>query len=287
MMIGPFVAACGVVLFYVPAKVTSGGASGIANILYNLFGFDVGTTSFCVNLPLICLGMFVFGLKYGLKTLIGSTLMSFWMTMIAKVTHYQALMDISEPVNILLSAVFGGLLLGSGIAITMKSGCNTGGVDVIAQTIGHFFPIRVGSISFCFNAVIVGSSAFLIGVQPMLFSIIAMFCSSYMVNYVLTGFGTGKAKSVYIVSEHHQVIIERVFEELHRGGTLIDSVGAYSHAEMKMLLVLVPNHQYQKLIRIVNEEDPNAFVIVNEAYNVLGKGFVPLKKIANATTAED
>ena len=122
LIFGPVIAAVGIALFYTPAKITSGGASGVANILYNLFGFDPGIVTFFVNLPLIAVGVFVFGLKYSLKTLIGSSLLSMWVSVFGRITGYAGFLDVGEPVNILLSAIFGGVLLGTGIGITMKSG---------------------------------------------------------------------------------------------------------------------------------------------------------------------
>lgn len=287
LIVGPFTAAFGIAVFYTPAKITSGGAAGVANILYNLFGFDLGLTSLCVNIPLIVIGMIVFGIKYGVKTLIGSSLLSFWMTVIGRVTNYEGILDSSIPTYVLLSALFGGVLLGAGIGITMKAGCNTGGADIIAQSIAHYTPISVGTISFCFNALVVGSSGYFIGIEPMLFSIIGMACSSTTVNYVLTGFGTRHSKAVYIVSDHIDIIGKDVVEIMHKTGTLLDGTGVYTNHEHKILLVLVQNHQYQRLLRIINADDPKAFVFVNEAYNVMGKGFAPLQKVADATTAED
>lgn len=287
LIIGPAIAAFGIAIFYTPAKITSGGAAGVANILYNLFGFDLGLTSLLVNIPLIGIGMCIFGFKYGLKTLIGSSLLSFWISLYGRITEYHGILDVTEPVNILLSAIFGGVLLGSGIGLTMRAGCNTGGTDIIAQSIAHYTPLAVGTISFLFNAIVVGSSGYFIGLQPMLFSIIGMSCSSYMVNYVLTGFGTKRSKAVYIVSDNISLIGNDVVNEMKKTGTLLDGTGVYTQHEHKILLVLVQNHQYQRLLRIINREDPKAFVFVTEAYNVMGKGFVPLKKVADATTVED
>lgn len=287
VLIGPFVAAVGIALFYTPARITSGGAAGVANILYNLFGFDLGLVTFLVNLPLIGLGVLVFGFKYSLKTFIGSSLLSIWVSYFGHITGYTGFLDVTEPVNILLSAIFGGVLLGTGIGLTMKSGCNTGGTDIVAQSVAHYSPISVGTVSFCINFVIVGASGYFIGFQPMLFSIIGMFCSSFMVNYVLTGFGTRRSKTVYIISDNIASIGDRVCSELHRSGTVWEATGYYTGEKHKILMVLVPNHQYQKMIRIINQEDPSAFVYVGEAYKVMGRGFSPLKKMADITVAED
>ncbi len=287
LICGPFIAAFGITVFYTPAKITSGGAAGVANILYNLFSFDIGVTSLCVNIPLIVIGMCVFGVKYGIKTLIGSSLLSFWMTAIGRITGYRSILDVSLPVYVLLSALFGGVLLGCGIGITMKAGCNTGGTDIVAQTVAHFTPVAVGTVSFCFNVLVVGSSGYFIGLEPMLFSIIGMACSSYTVNYVLTGFGTKQSKAVYIVSDALEEVVKAVVNELNKTGTVLNGTGVYTNQKHKMLLVLVQNHQYQRLLRIINRCDPKAFVFVNEAYSVMGKGFTPLRRAADQTSVED
>ncbi len=279
LLFGPFIAACGVSLFYTPAKIVAGGSTGLATIVFYLTGLDQGAVMMCINVPLIVIGMVVFGFKYGIKTLIGSTLLSFWVSILGRYTNYQGFLDTAEPINVLLSAIFGGILLGSGIGITMRSGCNTGGTDIVAQVINHYSPLSIGTIQFAFNFLVVSLSGVFIGIQPMLFAIIAMFVSAQSVNYVLTGFGNNLAKNVYIISDYHTAeISRRVISELHHTGTLIEGTGMYTAQERIILMVVVPNHQLNALIRIINEEDPKAFVFVNEAYRVLGRGFVNLKK---------
>ena len=255
LAIGPLIAGIAAALFYTPARITGGGATGIGTIFFYLFGFDQGIVMMCVNVPLILIGMKVFGWRYGIKTLIGSTLLSFWTTLIGHMTGYQGILDYSEPINVLLSAIYGGVLMGVGIGLTMKSGCNTGGTDIVAQVIAHYFPISVGSIEFIFNA--------------------------QLVNYVVMNFGTKLAKSVYIFTEEHvPEIARRVIAELHHGGTAFHGTGIYTSKARSMLLVVVPNHQINYLLKIIHDEDPKAFVFVTEAYEVLGRGFVPLKKAA-------
>ncbi len=279
LIIGPFIAACGVALFYTPAKIVAGGSTGLASIIFYLTGFDQGIAMMCINVPLILIGIYVFGFKYGIRTLVGSTLLSVWVSFLGHVTDYQGFLDVSEPINVLLSAIFGGILLGSGIGITMRSGCNTGGTDIVAQVINHYTPMNVGTVQFCFNFMVVSLSGVFIGIQPMLFAIIAMFVSAQMVNYVLTGFGNNLAKNVFIISDYHTAeISRRVIAELHHTGTLIEGTGMYTAQERIILMVVVPNQQLNALVRIINEEDPKAFVFVNEAYRVLGRGFRNLKK---------
>ncbi len=283
LVIGTMLSATAGAVFYTPARITGGGATGIGTIFYYLFGLDQGNVMLCVNIPLILFGMKVFGWKYGIRTLIGSVMLSVWTTIIGTATNYQGFLDYSDNVNVLLSALFGGVLMGTGIGLTMKSGSNTGGTDIISQVVSHYFPVRIGTVSFSVNAVVVSCGGIFLGLQPMMFAIIAMYLSSQLTNYVLLGFGTNLAKAVYILSDEHiSDISQRVISELHRGGTVLQGTGIYTDKAHSMLIVIVPNNQLNYLMKIISTEDPAAFVFVTEAYEVLGRGFVSLKKVAEA-----
>ena len=282
LLIGTMLSATAGAVFYTPARITGGGATGIGTIFYYLFGLDQGNVMLCVNIPLVLFGMKVFGWKYGIRTLIGSVMLSIWTTIFGHLTGYQGFLDYSDNVNVLLSALFGGVLMGIGIGLTMKSGSNTGGTDIISQVVSHYFPVRVGTVSFSVNALVVSCGGIFLGLQPMLFAIIAMYLSSQLTNYVLLGFGTNLAKAVYILSDEHiPDISQRVITELHRGGTVLQGTGIYTDKAHSLLIVIVPNNQLNYLMKIISVEDPTAFVFVTEAYEVLGRGFVSLKKIAD------
>ena len=282
LLIGTMLSATAGAVFYTPARITGGGATGIGTIFYYLFGLDQGNVMLCVNIPLVLFGMKVFGWKYGIRTLIGSVMLSIWTTVFGHLTGYQGFLDYSDNVNVLLSALFGGVLMGMGIGLTMKSGSNTGGTDIISQVVSHYFPVRVGTVIFSVNAIVVSCGGIFLGLQPMLFAIIAMYLSSQLTNYVLLGFGTNLAKAVYILSDEHiPDISQRVITELHRGGTVLQGTGIYTDKAHSLLIVIVPNNQLNYLMKIISVEDPTAFVFVTEAYEVLGRGFVSLKKIAD------
>ncbi len=278
---GAFVAACGASLFYTPGHITGGGATGVGTIIYFLTGMDQGLAMMIVNIILFALGVYFFGFRYGIKALIGSTMLSIFVSILGILTSYQGVLDYSDRMNVLMSAIFGGVCMGSGIGLVLKSGCNTGGSDIVAQIICHFSPFAFGTIQFICNAVIVACGAFVMGLEGMLYSIIAMYISSQMVNFVLLGFGTNLAKALYVISEYHTTdIAQRVITELHRSGTILHGTGIYTAKNKNVLFVIVPNQQLQRMTRIINEEDPTAFVLVTPAYEVLGNGFESLKKVA-------
>ena len=281
LVVGAFVTAVGVAVFYTPGHITGGGATGIGTIFYFLLSWDQGVVMMVVNMGLFLLGVRFFGLRYGIKALLGSMMLSVFVSLIGRFTGYAGVLDYSERVNVLLSAIYGGVCLGLGIGLVLKSGCNTGGTDIVAQVVCHFTPFSFGAIQFVCNAIIVACGGVVMGLENMLFSIIAMYISGQTVNFVLLGFGTNLAKAVYIFSDTHVPdISRRVITELHRSGTMLHGTGMYTAKARNLLFVVVPNQQLNALTKIINEEDPTAFVLVTGAYEVLGKGFVSLKKIA-------
>ncbi len=266
--------------FYTPAQITGGGATGIGTILFYVLGIDQGFTMLAINIPLILIGMKVFGWRYGIRTLIGSSMVSFLTTIIGMTRDYQGLLDTSEPINVLLSALFGGCLMGVGVGLSMRSGSNTGGTDIISQIVASKTPLAVGTVSLSVNAVVVACGGFIFGLQRMFFALIAMYCSSQLVNFVLMGIGTNMAKAVYIMTDSDRLpdISRNVIAKLHRGGTIFRGEGIFTLKEREMLLVIVPNNQLKPLLAIVKNADPDAFVFVTAAYEVLGKGFSPIRK---------
>lgn len=282
IVFGTFVAACGIALFSNPAKLTGGGVTGVGTILYYSLGFDPGIVMMCINIPLFFIGMKVFGSVYGLRVFVGSTLLSLWVSFIGGLTHYQGFLDYSDSVNVLLSAVAYGVLVGGGIGIVMRAGSNCGGTDILAQIVAKHTPFAVGSIEFLMNISVVLTGTIFFGLRNTLMAFIAMYISGTMINLMVVKVGTSLAKTAFIFSnERCPDISRRVITELHHGGTLFRGTGIYTSKERNMLMVVVHNNQLITLEKIVHEEDPTAFMFINDAYQVLGNGFVPLNKVGD------
>ena len=282
IVFGTFVAACGIALFSNPAKLTGGGVTGIGTILYYSLGLDPGIVMMCINIPLFFIGMKVFGSVYGLRVFVGSTLLSLWVSFIGGLTHYQGFLDYSDSVNVLLSAVAYGVLVGGGIGIVMRAGSNCGGTDILAQIVAKHTPFAVGSIEFLMNISVVLTGTIFFGLRNTLMAFVAMYISGTMINLMVVKVGTSLAKTAFIFSnERCPDISRRVITELHHGGTLFRGTGIYTSKERNMLMVVVHNNQLITLEKIVHEEDPTAFMFINDAYQVLGNGFVPLNKVGD------
>ena len=282
-LFGTALAGFGIALFVTPAKIVGGGASGIGTIFYHLFGFDTGLVMIIVNIPIFFTGILVFGKTYALKSFLGAIGLSVWVSIFGQLTSYQGILPYVDRVDTLLSAIFGGVIVGAGIGIVMKSGANTGGTDILAQIISHFTPIPLGNALFLADAIVIGIGAVAFGIERALFAIITLYLSGQMVNYVVMNMGTKYAKTAYIVSEHYQKIGERIITELRHGGTLIRGTGIYTSKERTMLMAVVHNQEITQLTKIVNEEDPKAFMIVHETYQALGEGFSPMTSITSGS----
>jgi uncharacterized membrane-anchored protein YitT (DUF2179 family) len=282
IILGTCISGFSIAAFITPAKIASGGVNGIAIIAYHLFGLDPGITLLVLSVPLFAIGMKVFGKRYGISCLSGTLLLSFWVSFFGKLTEYKGFLPYVDRMDILLSAIFGGVLLGSGLGIVMRSGANTGGTDILAQIISHFTPIPLGTALFLSDATVIVLGAFAFGFERALFAIMTLYLSGQMINYMVMSLGTKFAKTAYIVSEKHDAIGKRIIKELNHGGTLINGNGIFTGMNRTMLLTVVHNQEINRLTQIVHEEDPEAFMFVHETYQVLGNGFVPMNLIALA-----
>lgn len=141
ILLGTCLAGFAIATFILPAKIASGGVNGIATIIYHLMGWEPGLVMLVISIPLFVLGLFIFGKLYGFKSLGGTVLLSFWVSLFGRLTAYRGFLPYTDRMDTLLSAIFGGVLLGSGIGIVMRSGANTGGTDIIAQIVSRFTPL--------------------------------------------------------------------------------------------------------------------------------------------------
>jgi len=219
---------------------------------------------------------------YGLKSFLGMTLLSLFVSLFGQLTDYQGLLDYSDKVDILMSAIFGGILVGVGIGLVMRAGSNTGGTDIVGQILNLYTPLNLGTCIFLCDAVIVVIGGLVFGLERALFAIVSLYLTGQMINYVVMSLGTRYAKTAYIVSDNHESISKRIIEEMNRGGTILHGQGIYSKKDRATLMAVVPNQLINQLTQIVHEEDEKAFMFVHETYQVLGYGFVPLAKVLDS-----
>ena len=225
---GSFLTAVGIALFTAPAKIASGGVSGIATILYHTLGFDTGLSILVLSIPLFLLGIAIFGKEYGIRSLAGTLFLSLFTSLLNRFFGYGGLLSYDNVLSVLLSAIFGGVVMGIGIGLVMRSGANTGGTDIVAQILARFTPLSMGSALFMVDALVIGASGFIFSLEMALYATITVFITGAVIDRVVLSFGTSSAKTVFIVSEKLEIIQKEILEQLGHGGTILSGVGMYT-----------------------------------------------------------
>lgn len=263
--------AVGMQMFIAPNQIAPGGVSAIAVVLNYLTGLPIGMYSLVLNAPILLLGLRFLGGKFTLKTLTAVIIMS---------VLTDALYYVVPPYygNELLAALFGGLLIGAGMALIFMRDSTTGGVDILSRLIQKRLPyLPMGKLLLFIDVVIICISALVFGkLETVLYSLVAVAVCSYTIDSVM--YGLDKGKLVYVFSPKSNEIAKRVIDELQRGCTLLNATGAYSGDSQQTLLVAVRVQQYHRLREIVHQEDSRAFIIVTDSSEVLGEGFKPITK---------
>ncbi|HEU5139244.1 MAG TPA: YitT family protein [Bacillales bacterium] len=255
-------------LFLLPNKVASGGVSGISTILSWLFGWEPSFVQWAFNVPLFAAGVLLLGsqlgyLQYALKTLVGTLFLPF-------VVFLSSGMEpaTNDP---LLGALFGGIGVGLGLGIVFRGKASTGGTDLAAQIIHKYFGFPLGGCVAIIDGAIVVTSAFVFGIEQALYALIGMYLTAKLIDVVQMGFGTGKM--AMIISQHPEELRSQILRVIDRGVTRISGMGGYTDDERPVLMCVVSQNEVTKLKRLVRTVDPDAFVIVSNATEVLGEGF--------------
>lgn len=283
IIIGSAITALGIVLFLNPAMLAPGGVSGIATILFHTIGLDLGLTILVLTIPIFLIGAKLFGKQYGVKTLLGSVLLSVFTSIWASVFGDAGLLDYSKDISIWLSALYGGVITGLGMGLVMKSGSNTGGTDIIAQIIARYTSLSLGTALFIVDGVIIAVSAIFFSIENALYAIVVAYITTVVVNKIVLSMGTNYAKTVFIISKKTDEIGEYIINTLERGATILDAKGFYTKESRPMIMTVIPNQDISKLTRAVHQADPKAFLIIHEAFHVLGEGYTPIEKIASSS----
>ena len=249
-----------------PNNIVSGGLTGIAQILNLLTGLPVGVMVIVMNVPLFLVAWRQFGMRFIVYSLIG-------MVGSSLAIDFFALFHIALTRDILLAAVYGGLLKGLGYGLIFYAGGTSGGTDILSRMLRRKYGyIQLGTIGLVLDATVVAAFAVIFKrADAAMYTIITMFVSSRMVNLVL--YGTFNSSVCYIITVHPHTIARAIGDKLLRGATLLKGEGAYSGEERDVVLCAVKRQQIPALKKIVSGIDEHAFVIVTQSHEVFGKNF--------------
>ncbi len=268
---GSGVYALGVHCFTAPNNIAPGGVTGIATIISYVTGWNVGTLIALINIPLVIAGFVLLNKRTMVRTMISVSALSLMTDVLFRnVPVYNA-----DNGNGILAAIFGGLLMGAGIGIVYVREGTTGGTDIVNKIINRFKPeIKLGQISFLVNALVAGLGMLVYrDLNVVLFALVAIFVQAKVIDSLV--YGGLEGKFLMIFSEKPHDIAERLLKQ-KRGVTLLSGEGAYSGEQRQVVCIAVHKNEYVKVKRIVKQVDPEAFVIITGASEVLGKGFQKL-----------
>ncbi len=274
IIVGLALTALGLDLFLVPNKIAAGGVSGIAVILHYVFNVPVGGSMLVMNFFLFLIGFSLLGKKFGLRTIIASGLLSVFIDFFAWILPWKTLTG-----DLLIAAIFGDILTGIGMAIVFNRNASTGGTDIIARILNHFFKINIGKcLLFIDFLVAIGAGVCLKSFDVAMYSLLSVLINCFTIDMFIDSLNI--SKRVMIVSPESRRIAEIALVELDRGGTFLPCIGAYKQHPGELLMMVIRPRQTAKLREIVRSIDPDAFMIVSNVNQVLGRGF---KSISDPT----
>lgn len=266
---GLILATLGYRLYLIPNNVAPGGFTGIGQIVNHLVpAVGVGLVNLLLNVPLFLVSLRSMGLGFGLRSLISSVALSLML-------DYLPVLAMTD--DVLLSAVFGGVLCGAGFGLVLRGHATTGGSDMLASIVHRHVPaLKVSVCLFATDATVVIASGFVFDASAAMYALISVFVMNVVIDQVLEG--PGLARSHIIITNHGEKMAERILKELDRGVTAIEAKGMYSGEGRTMLLCVVSRLEAVRLRSIVYSVDPRAFVIVQNVHEALGEGFKELQK---------
>ncbi len=270
-IIGSTIFAFGFAMFLSPNDMNAGGISGLAQIIVELTGIgSVGLFSILINLPLFILGGIKIGKRFFLGSLMGMVLSSVLIDLfvILEAPHV-------EP---LVGGLYGGVLSGVGLGLVFICGTSTGGSDILIRLLKlRWRNVPIGQISMCFDVIVVVLTGLVFrNIENALYTGIAVFVTSMVIDAVVYRFDYSKV--ALIISPQYEIIAEQIGTQLDRGATFLHGEGSYSHKQTKVVLTAVKKQQVAELKELVTRVDPEAFIIVQEAHQVLGDGFAKFTK---------
>lgn len=269
---GSFIYSVSVSMFTAPNKIAPGGVTGISTILFYLIHTPIGVMILVLNIPLFILGLKFIGGSFMIKSIVCTTLTSVFVDLL-EATHVYKYTS-----NLLLAALYGGILSGTGLGLIFLRGGTSGGTDIASRLLKlKFQHISMGRMMMILDAMVITVSAIVFrSVDSGLYALISIFASSRVIDSIL--YGSDNGKMAVIISENPDALANAIIGELGRGLTLLKGKGYYTGRERDVIMCAVRRPEAAQLRSVVKRIDPSAFIIMCEASEVIGFGFTPITK---------
>lgn len=269
ILVGSLLQAFAMNMFLVPAHLASGGITGISQLINYYTGYPIGMMTLIGNIPLFIVGWrYLGGFNFAIRTI--------W-----AVVSFSLIIDISAPFlpnmitdDILLNALFGGVISGVGFGLVYRGRGTSGGSDIIARILNHYRGISISMSYLLTDTLIMLSAGLIFSWENALYALVNLFISGEAANAVTTG--SNIVRTVFIVSDKPEEIAHQILIQLDRGVTYLSSTGAYTGKQRNTIYTIVSRPEVERLKFIVQVIDKKAFVVVGQAQEVYGEGFLPL-----------
>ena len=271
LIVGTAFVAISIQCIYDPISLVTGGFSGLAIVIKAVTepfipgGIPLWLTNIALNIPVFLVAFKVKGKRFIGRTLVGAFLLSAWLYVLPPI-------DLTQG-DYILAAVFGGVICGIGMGLILLAKATTGGTDMVATIIQHYARhYSIVQILQILDAMVVLCGLYVFGLRAALYAIVAIFITTKVSDTLMEGFKFSKA--AFIITDHYELVAKRILQELDRGVTGLLAKGMYSGADKCVLYCVVSQKEIVQVKEIVAETDPEAFVIVSDAREVLGEGFL-------------
>lgn len=264
LILGLFIISIAFNLFLLPNNIVFGGVSGISIIIKQIFGINPSIFIFISSSLLLIVSYIFLGKEKTAASVVGSLLFPVFTELTSGIN---TVISLGET-ELLLSAIFGGVLYGLGAGLVFKAGFTTGGTDIINQIISKYFHTSMGNAMLMSDGLIVLSGVFVFGVNKLMYALITIYIIGLLTDKVLLGISDSKA--FYIITEHDGEVRDYILNYLNHGVTIFDARGGFTRERQKVLLCVVPTKEYFKLKEGIHTIDKDAFFVVTDAYEVFG-----------------
>ncbi len=266
VVIGNAVLAFGISVFAVPSNLIIGGASGIGLIVTHYVPISYASVVFIFNMLMLVLGLVVMGKKFALGTIVSSFVFPFFLSFFSNLTYFQNITN-----DLLLSAIYSGLLIGLGVGIVLRIGYSTGGMDIPPIIINKKTGISIAvAMNVLDTIILIGQFPFT-NMEGILYGILTVLISTIVLDKIIV---LGESNlELFIISSKHEEIAEVIFNEIGRGCTYINVTTGYFHNDQKAVMSVISKRQYAKMNEVILDIDPTAFIISSEIHSVKGRGF--------------
>ncbi|QFF98456.1 YitT family protein [Psychrobacillus glaciei] len=264
IIIGSLLFAIGINYFAIPYRLSEGGVIGVTVITYYLFQWSPGVVNLVINAILLTIGYKFFDKKTMIYTVIGIISSSFFLFITEDVGH-------RLNGDTLLAALFSGVFVGLGLGLMFRAGGTSGGSAIIARLANQYLGWSLGKGVLVIDIIVIGGSVFIIGQEKAMYTLVAVFLGSKVIDYVIEGLNSRTA--VTIISEHSESIRQFILENMTRGVTILEGRGGYSQDQKEVLYIVINQQELVQLKQTIKSVDEQAFVVVHDVRDVLGSGF--------------